>query len=254
LNQFGEGPPDSTVRIELSRDGRREQVELKRSSRYRGFFFKALLEFDHPAFAELRPGIFYVNLSSCPVAELTEKLPQLAAARGVIFDNRPTGKALSDRTQYIQPTRDIIPHLIDAAVYASPMLIPQVTRPDREGWTYRESTWPVNPKAPRIRAQVVFLNVPSVVSYGETCMAIIAHHKLATLVGEPTAGCNGNANFILLPGGFRIMWTGMEVLKHDRTPFYGTGFAPDYPVARTLAAVRENRDEFLEKALAILEP
>jgi hypothetical protein len=252
LNQWGEGSLGSTARIELLREGRKEEVSLERTARYRGFFFKPILEFDHPPFAELRAGIFYINLSSFTVAQLAEKLPQLEDARGIIFDNRPSGKAVVDRTQYIQPTRHIIPHLIDAPVNASPMLIPQVTRPDRDGWTYRESTWPVNPKAPRLKAPVVFINVPSVVSYGETCMAIIAHHKLATLVGESTAGCNGNANFILLPGGLRIMWTGMEVLKHDRTPFYGTGFAPDHAVTRTLAAAKEGRDEFLEKALVVL--
>ena len=84
-------------------------------------------------------------------------------------------------------------------------------------------------------------------------MAMIAHHKLATLVGEPTAGCNGNVNHIPLPAGFRIMWTGMEVLKLDRSLLYGLGFVPDYPVTRTLAAVKNGRDEFLQKAISVVE-
>src|SRR5262245_3193210 len=133
------------------------------------------------------------------------------------------------------------------------MRTPQVVLPDRAGWTHRESSWPVVPKAPRLKGRIVFINVPSVVSYGETCMAMIADYGLATLVGAPTAGCNGNANHILLPGGLRIMWTGMEVLKHDRTPFYGTGFVPDYPVTRTINAVKEGRDEYLDKAIEVIE-
>ena len=253
LNQFGEGPLGSLAKIELRRDGRTEQVEFKRTPERRGFFFNPIVEFERPAFTELRPGIFYVNLSACDVATLTEKLPQLASARGVIFDQRFSGGRSPSREQYIAPHRHIIPHLIAETIHASPMLVPQAMLPDREGWTYRESTWPVVPKAPRLTGQVVFINVPSVVSYGETCMAMIAHHKLATLVGEPTAGCNGNANYIPLPSGLRIMWTGMEVLKHDRSPFYGTGFVPDHPVTRTLAAVQEGRDEFLEKAIAVIE-
>lgn len=254
LNQFGEGPLDSTAHIELLREGRRELLEVKRARERRGFFFNSIAEFDLPAFAEVRPGIYYVNRHKCDVATLTAKLPLLAAARGVIVDQRVgRGSGPTDREQSIAPHQHIIPHLIDAPVHASPMLVPQVTRPDREGWTYRESTWPVAPKAPRFAGRVVFINVPSVVSYGETCMAMIAHHKLATLVGEPTAGCNGNANYIPLPTGLRIMWTGMEVLKHDRSPFYGTGFVPDYPVPRTIAAVKEGRDEFLDKAIAVIE-
>jgi C-terminal processing protease CtpA/Prc len=133
------------------------------------------------------------------------------------------------------------------------MLTPQITRPDRAGWTYRESSWPVKPSAPRIKGRVVFINEPSVVSYGETCMAMIADYHLATLVGAPTAGCNGNVAFIPLPGDWQVMWTAMDVRKHDHTPFYTIGFVPDFPVTRTIAAVREGRDEYLEKAIEVIE-
>lgn len=84
-------------------------------------------------------------------------------------------------------------------------------------------------------------------------MAMIADYHLAPLVGAPTAGCNGNAIFIPLPGGFRVTWTGMDVRKHDRSSFYTVGFAPDFPVARTIRAVAEERDEYLEDAIEVLE-
>ncbi len=255
LNQYGEGPFGSTARIELLRGGEQQTIEHVRARDRRGFFFNSIGEFEFPAFAEVRPGIFYVNLPAITVAGLAEKLPQLASARGVIFDERWDGRmpASQKPEDRVSPHQHVIPHLTDQTVHASPMLIPRITLPDREGWTYRESTWPVAPKTPRIGGRVVFINVPAVVSYGETCMAMIAHHKLATLVGESTAGCNGNVNFIELPGGFRIMWTGMEVLKLDRSPFYGVGFVPDHPVSRTLEAVRQGRDEFLEKAIEVIE-
>ncbi len=84
-------------------------------------------------------------------------------------------------------------------------------------------------------------------------MAMIANHRLTTLVGAPTAGCNGNVNFIPLPGGFRVMWTGMDVRRMDRSPFYTVGFVPDVPVERTLRAVKAGRDEYLEAAIAAIE-
>lgn len=254
LNQFGEGALDSEAHVEVERDGFSQTFALKRERDRRGFFFNTIVEFDSPPFAEVRPGIFYINVPGMSVSALAEKWSILATARGVIFDERlakpPAGR---DQKESIQPHLHIIPHLTDTALQASPMRIPKVSLPDRQGWEWTESTWPVEPKAPRVQGRVVFINVPPVVSYGETCMAMIADYKLAQLVGEPTAGCNGNANFLMLPGGFRVMWTGMEVLKHDRSPFYGTGFVPDFPVARTLQAVKEGRDEFLEKAIAVIE-
>ena len=47
------------------------------------------------------------------------------------------------------------------------------------------------------------------------------------------------------------MWTGMKVLKHDGSQLYLKGFEPDYPVKKTIKAIREGRDEYLEKALQI---
>lgn len=255
LNQFGAGPLGSTVRVDLQRDGAGETIEFVRSTPDRRmYFFNSIGEFSFPAFAEVRPGIFYVNLYSLDAPDLAAKLPQLAHARGVIFDQRWDGRnQVTAKSETIQPAEHIIPHLIGETIQASPMLIPQIRLPDRAGWSYDERTWPVRPKSPRLKGRIVFINEPSVVSYGETCMAMIAHHRLATLVGAPTAGCNGNVNFIPLPGGFRVMWTGMDVRKHDRSSFYTVGFAPDFPVARTLEAVKAGRDEYLEKAIAVIE-
>jgi CubicO group peptidase (beta-lactamase class C family)/C-terminal processing protease CtpA/Prc len=257
LNQFGEGPTGSVVRVECARGGTSQTVEFVRTRDRRGFFFNSISEFEFPAFAEVRPGIFYVNLNSLRAPEFKEKLAQLANARGVIFDQRWDGRGWRKNggapPKLLQPHDDIIPHLIAQVIQASPMLIPQIAVPDHAGWTYQENTWPVVPRDPRFTGRIVFINDPSVVSYGETCMAMIANYRLATLVGAPTAGCNGNVGYIPIPGGFRVMWTGMDVRKHDRSPFYGVGFPPDVPVARTLRAVKEGRDECLEQAIACIE-
>lgn len=255
LNQFGQGPLNTVAHLALRRDDREITVDCARIPETRGYFFNSISEFEFPPFAEIRPGIYYVNLLGLDATLFEEKLPQLAEARGIIFDWRSDGRrpANAEKFKMIEPHRDIIPHLIDQRIQASPMLVPRIVRPDRVGWSYQEATWPVEPKAPRFKGKSVFINLPSVVSYGETCMAMIADYKLAALVGEPTAGCNGNVNFIPLPGGFRVMWTGMDVRKHDHSAFYNAGFLPDFPVTRTLRAVREGRDEFLDRAIAVIE-
>lgn len=78
-------------------------------------------------------------------------------------------------------------------------------------------------------------------------MSIIDHYILATTVGEPTAGCNGNANLVNLPCGHSFMWTGMKVSKHDDSQLYKEGFKADYPVNKSIKAVKEGVDEYLEK-------
>lgn len=253
LNQLGAGTKGNSVHVDLSRAGRHLSFDFTRTGDQRGYFSNSIPEFNSPAFAELKPGVFYINLDRCDAQVLSEKLPILVQAKGIIFDWRRDGRNIPDVKNPIQPHRDIIPYLIDKDVQASPMMVPQMVQPDRKGWKYVESTWPISPKTPKLKARIIFINEPSVVSYGETCMAVIADYHLATLVGASTAGCNGNANFIQLPGGLKVMWTGMDVRRHDYSSFYTIGFKPDYPVARTNQGVMAGRDEFLEKALDVIE-
>ena len=97
-----------------------------------------------------------------------------------------------------------------------------------------------------------FLTDGRAISYGETCLGIIEHYKLAAIVGSPTAGTNGNVNPFTLPGGYRVFWTGMKVLKHDGSRHHGVGIQPTVPVARTIKGVAQGRDEVLERALEVV--
>jgi C-terminal processing protease CtpA/Prc len=101
-------------------------------------------------------------------------------------------------------------------------------------------------------AKVAFLTDARAISYAETFMGIIEHYKLADIVGSATAGTNGNINPFTLPGGYRVIWTGMKVLKHDGSRHHGVGIQPTVPVARTIKGITEGRDEVLERAMEIL--
>jgi len=108
------------------------------------------------------------------------------------------------------------------------------------------------PKKPQIRAKVLFLTDGRAISYAESFMSFIEHHKLGEIVGQSTAGTNGNVNPFVLPGGFRVTWTGMKVLKHDGSQHHLIGIQPTVPMKRTIKGVIVGRDEFIEKALEII--
>jgi hypothetical protein len=59
-------------------------------------------------------------------------------------------------------------------------------------------------------------------------------------------------NPFVLPGDFRIVWTGMKVLKHDGSQHHLIGIKPTVPAKRTIQGIIEGRDEFFEKALEII--
>lgn len=82
-------------------------------------------------------------------------------------------------------------------------------------------------------------------------MGMVAYNHLALIVGGPTAGTGGDINWIVLPGGYSISFTGMRLLAEDRSRFLGVGIKPDVPVEPTIAGIRAGRDEVLEKAMEI---
>jgi len=95
---------------------------------------------------------------------------------------------------------------------------------------------------------VVFLTDGRAISYAEGFLSLVEHHKLGEIVGQPSAGTQGQTNPIDLPGGIRVLWTAVRALKHDGSDQHARGIQPTIPVKRTIRGVAEGRDEFLERA------
>jgi C-terminal processing protease CtpA/Prc len=193
---------------------------------------------------KLAPGIWYVDLDRAPMAAIDSVMGVLAKAKGVVFDLRG----------YPNNNHDVISHLLTSKDTDDWMHIAQIVYPDREriaGWT--NYGWHMEPKEPRITGKTVFLTDGTAISYAESFMGYIEGYKLAEIVGQPTAGTNGNVDPIDLPGGYSFSWTGMKVVKHDGSQHHLIGIQPTVPLQRTLKAVREGRDEYIEKAVQIIQ-
>jgi C-terminal processing protease CtpA/Prc len=81
---------------------------------------------------------------------------------------------------------------------------------------------------------------------------MVEHYRLGEILGQRTAGTSGNINIFRLPGGYTVFWTGLRVLKQDRSQHHLIGIAPTIPVKRTLKGVKQGKDEFLEKAIEVI--
>jgi C-terminal processing protease CtpA/Prc len=112
--------------------------------------------------------------------------------------------------------------------------------------------WNLPAASPRIEGRVAFLTDGRAISYAESFMSFVEHYKLGEIVGEPTAGANGNVNPVTLPGGTNVSWTGMRVVKHDGSQHHTIGILPTVPCRRTIAGVAAGRDEVLERALEVI--
>jgi C-terminal processing protease CtpA/Prc len=194
--------------------------------------------------AELRPGIFYVDLSRISDDDLNAAVGKLAAADGIVFDMRGYPFLLTPEL--------LLGHLIDKPVTSHWFNTPVVTQPDRQGWGWRSQYLVPTPVAPRFTGRFAFLIDGRVLSAAESLIGVVEGERLGALVGGPTAGTNGGMDPFDVAGGHTLRWTGMDIRKKDGSPHLGVGIKPTVPVRRTLAGVIAGRDELLEKGIEVV--
>ena len=194
------------------------------------------------AIAELEKGIWYVDLTRAVDKEFDDALPDLASAKGIVFDMRG----------YPRVSAAWFSHVTRTPLASAQWHVPVVDRPGEMTFE-RGGEWNLEPKEPYLGAKKVFLTNGGAISYAESTMGIVENYKLGEILGETTAGTNGNVNPFELPGGYNITWTGMKVLKQDGSQHHGVGIRPTIPVSRTQAGVAAGRDEVLERGVSVLK-
>jgi len=147
---------------------------------------------------------------------------------------------------------EYLTHLTDRPIRSAIFAAPTYLRPDRQGATYGDAGWNILPQPPRFTSNFVFITNGGAISYAESVLGVIANNHLGDIIGEPSAGANGNNTLFPLPGGYAVTWTGMRVTNRDGSQHHLIGVRPTIPVHRTLAGVRAGRDELLDRALAVV--
>lgn len=240
LVEMAQGPRDSEMRLEIEpfdRSGERRQVTVRRDSS-----LAAWRKRTHARFSELQPGIFYFDLGGATEADVKAALPQLERGRAVVFDMRGF-------FGFPQHCIEFFSHLIDQPISFLNFRMPMIARPDHTNLVFSAPKIEIAPKPPRLSLRMVFLTDGRAVSAPESFMSIVEYHKFGEIIGEPTAGTNGDINTIDLPGGYSLTFTGLVVLKHDDSRHHGVGTLPTIPLAPTRAGIAAGRDELLERAI-----
>lgn len=193
--------------------------------------------------SELEPGLWYVDLTRVTDSQFRNDLPNLREAVGIIFDLRGYPANVS-----LEP----ISHIIDHPVLWPQLNVPVITYPDHQNISYEPIFQSIEPIAPHLAANTVFLTDGRAISYAESYMGIVESNELAEIVGGPTAGTNGNVVVFTLFDKYTFQFTGMQVMKLDGSQHHGIGIQPTVPVTRTIDGVRQGSDELLESAKMVV--
>lgn len=201
-----------------------------------------------PIYKKLDDNIWYLNMSKIPIDTINKIMPELGKSKSIICDARG----------YPAGNHEFITHLmtIDDTV-SGWMQIPHIVFPDHEKIVgFEKHNWisVMRTKKPYLGdRKIIYIIDGSAISYAESCLGYIEGYKLATIIGQPSAGTNGNINSFDLPGGYSMTWTGMKVVKHSGSQHHGIGIIPDILVTKTIQGIKEGHDQFLEKAIELAE-
>jgi C-terminal processing protease CtpA/Prc len=219
-------------------------IDITRSSDL--YYVERAIKINEKPYRKISDSIWYLNMSLIEMDTINKLLPELAKCKAIICDARG----------YPKGNHEFITHLMQKDdTTSSWMQIPLFIYPDHENIAgYFKANWMTMMKAkePYLgNKKIVYIIDGSAISYAESCLGYIEGYKLATLVGQPSAGTNGDINPFDLPGGFTISWTGMKVLKHNGSQHHGIGILPNVYVTKTIQGIKEHRDEFLDKAIEV---
>ncbi len=195
-------------------------------------------------FQKINPDLIYLNLDLISADSIVSLLPELEKAKGIICDLRgyPNGNHI------------LIEHLLkEKDTNTTWMQIPRFVFPDQQNLQgYRTVGWELSPAKPYLGDKnVVFISDASAISYAESYMGFIEGYQLATIVGQHTAGTNGNVNTIFLNDGLSFRYTGMRVFKHNGQLLYGRGITPAIKIEKSVRGIKDGKDEYLQKAIEV---
>lgn len=239
LSELNYGMPGEKFTFVLNRAEGRVSCKVTRK-KYPNIKFNSL-----DSIEEIRGNTYYIDLTRASMEAIDKIADTLASAKGIIFDLRG----------YPNFNEGVLQHLSKDTLKSAHYMVPQLIYPDQRkviGYDTSGRRF-FEPKEPYFSGNKVFLINKNTISWGEDIMGIVEHYKLGEIVGETSAGTSGTANGFTLPGGYKVSWTAMRVVKHDYSQHHLVGIKPTVPVERTIEGVHAGRDEYLEKALKLIE-
>ena len=191
--------------------------------------------------ARVLPGnIGYVNMGDIEPNQVDSAIAIVRNSSGIVFDvrNYPRG-TMFQFAAFLNP--EPRPFVSWASVDSS-----------YPGQVVREPGGPVgsptgNPA--HYRGRVAILVDERTQSHAEYTVMALRTAPENRVIGSQTAGADGNITWVFVPGGIRVIFTGLGVYYPDGTQTQRIGIGPDIVIRPTLAGFRAGRDEVLDRAI-----
>ena len=237
---FVTGGRDSTVTVQVRRDGRLMEKKVRR---YQFPVFGYRASADTTAFKILDGNIGYVNMGLLERKGVDSLFTALKETRAILFDlrNYPRGTV-----------GEICRYLYEKPLVFAHITIPRLEYPGAFSMRPSYRTGPnVGGNEFLYKGRVLILVNENTQSQAEWTTMAIQQVPGSLTIGSQTSGADGDASAVPLPGGFSTSLTGLGVFYPDGRPTQRVGVKVDVEVRPTEKGIKEGRDEVLEKAIRL---
>lgn len=228
--------PCGDLRLRLRRGNENLEFRAKRLPNLGG----GLVFHDVPgdAFRRLTGDVAYLKLSAVKAADVAEYIDRAIGTKGLILDLRN------------YPSEFVVYKLGPLLVHKDTPFA-RFTTGDLSNPGAFHFNLPVSlvPAKPHYSGQIVILADEVTQSQAEFTAMALRSAPNSCVIGNTTAGADGNTSQISLPGGLQSMISGIGVFYPDKRPTQRVGIIPDIEVKPTIAGIRAGQDELLEVAL-----
>lgn len=243
------GPKHSSLKMKLRTAEGEKRIQIPRSEMSRAPQNNSVSLYQR-ATGWINKALYYVDLTSDKFGTNPYILQEMDEAKAIIFDMRGYPPATISSAQMLNQIQE---QLTTSEIIGHRIYVPQILYPDYQNVHYKVLTHLIHPAQKRWKAKAYFLTDANAISVSETYLSVIKDHKLGTIIGQATAGADGAVNILLLPHGYRLRFSGTLVKTNTGSKHYLVGVIPDIEVKPTLEALKERRDEILERAIELAE-
>ncbi|KQC01284.1 S41 family peptidase [Pedobacter sp. Hv1] len=232
-------------------DGKRFKVmvNLKERDLLKGYpnFF----EMESPiTYKMIADSVGYVFFSNITRKNLDSIMSPLMQTKAIVFDMRN------------YPANGTGTYLVPQYLLKEPQFYSRLTRPDfslpgtfiyeeaNKGTTYAQ-VGKLNPDP--YKGKIILLVDNRTQSAAEWACMTLKTAPNVTVIGSQTAGADGNVTRTVLPGGYRVNFSGLGIYYPDGRETQRVGIKVDIPVAYTVSDIVNKQDPLLKKALEFIE-
>ncbi|TKG90795.1 hypothetical protein EYV94_23310 [Puteibacter caeruleilacunae] len=234
------GAPGSAIEFTVIDKGNEKAVKIPRTMHM--FQFMGAGD-KRPACATLDNNIGYLNLAMFQnSSDLENELEKMKNTHALIIDLRSSYPTADYQTFLQMLCQQSVPTRLSE--------VPVVSACDVKDWEFEMSK--INPGTFTYAKPIAVLVDKTMISRPEDIAICLKAFPNVTFVGEQTQGTDGEMTKIHLPGGGETSFTGQIIRFGNGDKFQGTGIIPDVVVERTVAGVKNNKDEILEKAVQVI--